>query len=122
MQAAAAAAGPTYTLLQYTYVADILEQRGPHREGHLEGARRLAAQGKIVLAGAVGNPPNGALFVFKDTSEQVPDVLLCVDLVFVTLVVACHETLLHALAIIVQICADAGAACWLQGTNSIRRQ
>jgi len=35
---AAAADPPKYTLLTYEYVPDILEKRGPYREGHLAAA------------------------------------------------------------------------------------
>ena len=37
---AGAAATPSFQLVSYTYVADILEKRGPHREGHLAAARQ----------------------------------------------------------------------------------
>ena len=36
--ASAAADPPKYTLLTYEYVPDILEKRGPYREGHLAAA------------------------------------------------------------------------------------
>ncbi len=52
-------------LLFYDYVEDILERRAPHREAHLELVRRCHAAGEIVMAGAVGDPPTGALFVFS---------------------------------------------------------
>jgi uncharacterized protein len=51
-------------LLFYDYVDDILERRGPHREAHLEHVRAWKADGRLVMAGAVGDPPHGALFVF----------------------------------------------------------
>src|SRR4051794_41970606 len=51
-------------LLFYDYVENILERRAPHREAHLAHARRWKDDGRIVMAGAVGDPPHGALFVF----------------------------------------------------------
>ena len=51
-------------LLFYDYVEDILERRAPHREAHLERVREWNEDGRIVMAGAVGDPPHGALFVF----------------------------------------------------------
>lgn len=46
-------------------------QRGPHREGHLAGAQAKADAGCMVMAGAVGNPPEGATFVFRNQTEKV---------------------------------------------------
>ena len=53
-------------ILFYEYVKDMLERRGPYRDAHLAriGAERDA--GRIVMAGAVGDPPNGAVIVFAD--------------------------------------------------------
>ena len=48
-------------VLFYEYVDDILERRAPHREAHLA---RIAASDQITMAGALGDPPSGALFVF----------------------------------------------------------
>src|SRR5690242_2434537 len=66
---AAAAAGPKYYLLNYTYVPDILEKRGPYREAHLAGAKKHLDAGRLVAAGAVGDPVEGATFFFKDISK-----------------------------------------------------
>jgi len=37
----AASSEPDYHVLQYTYVPDILEKRGPYRAEHLEGAKKM---------------------------------------------------------------------------------
>lgn len=66
---AAAAAGPKYYLLNYTYVPDILEKRGPYREAHLAGAKKHLDAGRLVAGGAVGDPVEGAVFFFKDLSK-----------------------------------------------------
>lgn len=65
----ATAAGPKYWLLNYTYVPDILEKRGPYREAHLAGAKQHLDAGRLVAAGAVGDPVEGATFFFKDISK-----------------------------------------------------
>ena len=52
-------------LLIYDYVDDILERRAPHREAHLSYAREWKEEGKIVAGGATGDPPSGAVFVFR---------------------------------------------------------
>ena len=50
-------------VLFYEYVPDILERRAPHREGHLELAQRWKDEGKLVMGGALGDPPHGAALV-----------------------------------------------------------
>lgn len=59
------AAGP-HRLLFYDYVEDILERRAPHREAHLARIGEWTGEGRLLMAGAVGDPPTGALFVFAD--------------------------------------------------------
>ena len=53
-------------LLFYDYVDDILDRRAPHREAHLALIAEWHAAGRLLMAGAVGAPPTGALFVFPD--------------------------------------------------------
>jgi uncharacterized protein len=51
-------------ILFYDYVDDMAERRGPYREAHLA---RIAAErkaGRVVMAGALGDPPHGAAIVF----------------------------------------------------------
>ncbi|GIL44675.1 hypothetical protein Vafri_2160 [Volvox africanus] len=61
---------PKYFLLEYKYVPDILEKRTPFRAAHIDGAKKQAEAGKLVLAGAFGETPDGALFVFKETTRE----------------------------------------------------
>lgn len=68
--ASAAPAPAKYHLLQYSYVSDILERRGPFRAAHLEGAKKKVEAGKMVMGGAVGETPEGALFIFKDSTPE----------------------------------------------------
>ena len=56
-------------LLKYQYVPDILERRGPYRAAHLEGANQKAAEKKLVLAGALADPVDGAVFIFRNSSK-----------------------------------------------------
>ena len=58
-------------LLFYDYVPDMLERRTPHREAHLAHAGSWKDDGRILMAGALGDPPHGAAFVFRveDPSE-----------------------------------------------------
>ena len=56
-------------ILRYEYVADIVERRAEHRDAHLEAIKRYADDDRIVIAGAVGDPPTSGLLVFRDAAE-----------------------------------------------------
>ncbi|MGH9224581.1 MAG: YciI-like protein [Acidimicrobiales bacterium] len=55
-------------LLFYDYVEDVLERRAPYRDAHLGLAREAHARGDLLLAGALAEPTDGAVFVF--TAEE----------------------------------------------------
>ena len=53
-------------LLLYDYVGNMLELRQPYRDGHLARIATERDAGRIVMAGALGDPePTGAAIVFK---------------------------------------------------------
>lgn len=54
-----------YVLL-YDYVEDILERREPFRAEHLGNIRAGQEDGRILMAGPLGDPPRGGLLVFAD--------------------------------------------------------
>jgi uncharacterized protein len=56
---------PAHFLLFYDYVDDILERRAPHRDAHLALIREWKEDGRIVLAGALGDPVHGAAIAFR---------------------------------------------------------
>lgn len=56
-------------LLMYEYPDDLLERRKPHREGHLAAIARFHDAGKIVMAGAVGDPPHSGYLAFRDAAD-----------------------------------------------------
>lgn len=66
-------------LLTYDYVPDVLERRGPLREEHLENITREVAAGRLLSAGAVGDPPTGALFVWTEGSEDAIAAFVAAD-------------------------------------------
>ena len=68
-----------HQVLFYDYVADVLERRAPHREAHLAAARACKEDGRIVMAGALGNPPNGAMFVFAVDDPAEIDAFVAAD-------------------------------------------
>ena len=59
----------TLHALIYEYPADILERRAPHRDGHLARIAAWHADGRIVIAGAMGDPPDSGLIVFRDAAQ-----------------------------------------------------
>lgn len=60
-----------FYLLQYKYAPEILEKRGPFRAEHLQLARDLKAEGKLVMAGALMDPVDSAVFVFSTNDKSV---------------------------------------------------
>lgn len=52
-------------LLLYTYVSDMAERRGPHREAHLANIAAEKEAGRVILAGALGSPPSAGAIVFQ---------------------------------------------------------
>lgn len=61
-----------YYVLQYDYVEDVVERRAPLREAHLALARAAHGRGEIVLAGALADPVDAAVLVFRvDDREAV---------------------------------------------------
>ena len=59
-------------VLFYRYVDDILERRAPHREAHLQRLEALRAADRLIVAGAFGDPPAGAVIGMRGlTREEV---------------------------------------------------
>ena len=87
---AAAPSPPSYHVLQYKYVPDILDRRDPFRAEHLQGAKDMAAQRKIVMAGALTDPVDGAVFVFRDVTKEEIEAFVRVELDDLFSVVCSH--------------------------------
>jgi uncharacterized protein len=54
-----------YFVLQYDVVENYVELRGQFREEHLGIAKESHDRGELVLAGALGDPIDSALLVFR---------------------------------------------------------
>ena len=54
-----------YFALFYEVVEDFVNRRAPYRDEHLTLARAAQARGELVLAGALAEPTDGALLVFR---------------------------------------------------------
>jgi uncharacterized protein len=61
-------------LLFYEAGADYAERRKPFRSAHLQHARAAAERGELVLGGALADPVDGAVILFRGdapaTAEQ----------------------------------------------------
>ncbi|HET9719248.1 MAG TPA: YciI family protein [Solirubrobacteraceae bacterium] len=66
-------------LLIYEYVEAMAERRGPYRETHLARVREQRDAGYLTMAGALGDPPTGAAFVFKDVSAEHIEAFVAAD-------------------------------------------
>ncbi|MBJ7329474.1 MAG: hypothetical protein JHC95_06230 [Solirubrobacteraceae bacterium] len=66
-------------LLTYDYVDGILEKRGPFRDEHLANITAQVQAGRLLSAGAVGDPPTGALFVWTAEAADAIEGFVAAD-------------------------------------------
>jgi uncharacterized protein len=57
-------------LLFYDVAPDYLQRRGEFRAEHLKLARDAYARGELVLAGALADPVDGAVILFRSSSPE----------------------------------------------------
>lgn len=57
-------------LLMYDVVDDYVERRVPLRAAHIRHARAAIERGDLVLGGALANPPDGAVLLFRGESPD----------------------------------------------------
>jgi uncharacterized protein len=60
-------------LLFYDVSEDYLAKRAGYRKAHLEKAWAAHARGELILAGALADPVDGAVLLFKADSQDVPE-------------------------------------------------
>ncbi|WP_143961625.1 YciI-like protein [Litoribacter populi] len=60
-------------VLFYTTIDNYIEKRTPFREEHLRLANEARDRGELILAGALENPADGALLVFKAPSPAIAE-------------------------------------------------
>lgn len=60
-------------LLFYELSADYLQKRPAFREEHLKKAWQASEHGELVLAGALADPADQAVLLFKGESRQVAE-------------------------------------------------
>ena len=67
-----------YALL-YEVVSDYAARRAPFRDEHIELVRQARARGEIVMAGALGDPPDGALLIFQAETSATAETFAQAD-------------------------------------------
>jgi uncharacterized protein YciI len=60
-----------HTILYYEEVDDYVERRAQFRQQHLELARKAQQRGELVMGGALADPVDGAILVFRGDSTDV---------------------------------------------------
>lgn len=60
-----------YFVMFYEVVDDYMTRRAPYREEHLRLAREARLRGELILAGALSDPPDKALLVFRVPDRSV---------------------------------------------------
>lgn len=63
----------SYFALLYDVIDGFADRRMPHRPAHLAMINEAHARGELVMAGALGNPPEGALIVFRSESADTAE-------------------------------------------------
>ena len=66
-------------LLIYDASDDYVERRAPLRAAHLAHARAALARGELVLGGALANPPDGAILLFRGDSPAAAEAFAASD-------------------------------------------
>jgi len=66
-------------LLFYDVVPDYVERRNAFRAEHLALARAAHARGELVLGGALADPVDGAVLLFRGDSPAVVEAFVAAD-------------------------------------------
>jgi uncharacterized protein YciI len=65
--------------LIYEYGDDVLERRGPFRDEHLALIAQWNTDGKLVIAGALGDPPHGGFIAFDVADPAEVEAFVAAD-------------------------------------------
>ncbi len=65
--------------LIYEMVENFVERRKPYREAHLQHINDAHARGLIVMAGPLGDPPDGGLLIFRADSPAAVEAWVRAD-------------------------------------------
>ncbi|MDE2127894.1 MAG: YciI family protein [Armatimonadetes bacterium] len=68
-----------HILLTYTVCEDYPARRVPFRSAHLAHARAAFERGELALAGALDDPPDGAVLVFRGGDPAIAEMFARAD-------------------------------------------
>ena len=60
-----------YYILKYKLADNYLQDRGQYRAEHLGMAKEVSENGKLVLGGAMDEPADEAILIFRSKDEKV---------------------------------------------------
>jgi uncharacterized protein YciI len=63
----------SYFVLAYDVVDRFVERRAQYRDEHLRLVRDRHTRGEVIMGGALGDPPDGAMLIFKGDSPHVAE-------------------------------------------------
>jgi uncharacterized protein len=66
-------------ILLYDVVEDYVERRAPLRAEHLELARQSQSRGEMVMGGALADPVDGVVIVFRGDSPAAAEAFANAD-------------------------------------------
>ena len=66
-------------LLIYDVVGDYVTRRMPLRAAHLAHARAAVSRGDLILGGALANPADGAVLLFRGDSPDAAEAFAAAD-------------------------------------------
>jgi len=66
-------------ILFYDVVDDYVEKRAQFREAHLKLARQAHERGELILAGALAEPVDGAVLIFRGESPEAAEAFVKAD-------------------------------------------
>jgi uncharacterized protein len=70
---------PNYFILFYDVVPDYVARRVQFRSEHFSLARAACARGELLLGGALADPVDGAVLVFRGSSVSVAEEFAMAD-------------------------------------------
>ncbi|MFN8207023.1 MAG: YciI-like protein [Bacteroidales bacterium] len=62
-----------YYILFYTTVDSYIEKRVPYRPEHLALVNEMHKNGTLLMAGALANPADGAVLIFKADGPEIAE-------------------------------------------------
>jgi hypothetical protein len=68
-----------YYILFYKTVENYVERRAPFRGDHLDLVNSFHDDGRLVMAGALADPPDGAVLIFKGDNPDAANEFVSKD-------------------------------------------